>query len=67
MSPAATTTGGGGSFRTAAHGDEDRDEGHYDYRRGPTDSDASEHLPGFHGDKVAEEIPDLLLASEPLL
>jgi hypothetical protein len=48
---------GGGSFRTAAHGDEDRDEGHYDCRRGLTDSDASEHLPGFHGDKVAEEDP----------
>jgi hypothetical protein len=34
-------------FRTAASGDEDRDEGHDDHRRGPTGFDASERLTGF--------------------
>jgi hypothetical protein len=58
MSPAATTTGestfSGGTFRTAAKGDEGSQEGHDNHRRGRTGSDASKHLPGFHGDRVAE-------------
>ena len=46
-----------GLFRSAAKGEEDRQEGYDDYRHAPT---ASENVPGFHGDKVAQGDPGLL-------
>src|SRR5215213_9132612 len=43
-----------GPFRGAAKGEEYRQEGNDDHRRASTDSEASERLPGLHGDKVAQ-------------
>ena len=39
-----------GPLGSAAKGEEYRQERHDEYRRASTGSDASEHLPGFHGD-----------------